>query len=433
MEILVLGLNHKTAPVDIRQHLAFSTDQTLTALTELKSQFPEAEFVILSTCNRVELYCASPRSGPPYVEDLINFIAQNRKTAPPAFRSHLYIHFDAAAVKHLLKVGSSLDSMVVGESQIIAQVKQSYSLACRAESTAKILNKLFHCAFTTGKKIYSTTSIANRRVSVAGVAVQMAKQLFNEIKSAKILVVGAGQMGELLIEHFLQSKCADITVANRSHRHCCKLAQKHNIKPISFDELGTSLLDSDIVVASTAADSYLFNAEYFQSLMLRRKNRPLLLIDIAVPRNIDPEVSKITGVNLYTIDDLEKVAKQNSTLRKKDLRRAEKIIEQKTQTFMKWFNARDIGPLIGRMKKKVKRLDQRQIQEIFTDNTPKLSPQNLQTDPDLHLANKLLHRVIKSINELAQTQGPEAAEQLLNRIVRQADEFAGSSGFDGEK
>jgi len=197
MKIVVLGLNHKSAPIEIREKLAFDTTQTIKALKELKIRFREAEFVLLSTCNRVELYCASKitESEEVTAENLAEFISDYHNIPIEKFQESLYAYENEDSVRHLLTVASSLDSMVVGEAQIIAQVKESYQLACTAKSAGKILNRLFHCAFATSKKIYTTTSISTGRVSVAGVAVELAMQLFADISSAKVVVIGAGEMG----------------------------------------------------------------------------------------------------------------------------------------------------------------------------------------------------------------------------------------------
>ena len=191
MRLFVLGLNHKTASVDIRERLAYDPEGTIAALKELKNRFPRKEFVLLSTCNRVEIYCAE-EGNELGAEEMVNFLSESRGVSSDTFREFLYTYYDEKAVRHLLTVTSSLDSMVVGEPQINAQVKESYRIACEADSAGQILNHLFHCAFQTSKEIYTSTSITNRRVSVAGVAVELAKQLFDDIRSAKIVVLGAG-------------------------------------------------------------------------------------------------------------------------------------------------------------------------------------------------------------------------------------------------
>ncbi len=203
MKIFVIGLNHKSAPIDIREKLAFDSSEVLRALRLLKGRYGSAEFVLLSTCNRVELYCADGDQDALEVEQLEGFLSDFHGVAIEDFREHLYVHENEDAVRHLLTVASSLDSMVVGEGQILGQVKEGFRLACTAKSAGKILNRLFHGAFTTSKKIHTKTSISSGRVSIAGVAVELAMQLFADVSAAKVVVIGAGEMGELLVQHLL--------------------------------------------------------------------------------------------------------------------------------------------------------------------------------------------------------------------------------------
>jgi len=227
MKILVLGLNHKTAPVEIREKLAFDTAETSRALCELKKRFGQAEFVLISTCNRIELYCAGKYCQGANPAKLAEFLAEFHNIELDKFRQFLYTYEDEDAVRHLLMVASSLDSLVVGEAQIIGQVKDSYKLACAAKTAGKTLNHLFHCAFATSKKVYTTTSISNGRVSVAGVAVELARQLFADISSAKVVVIGAGDTGQLLVQHLLQAGARNITVVNRSYDRGLKVAEQY--------------------------------------------------------------------------------------------------------------------------------------------------------------------------------------------------------------
>ena len=259
MKIIVAGLNHKSAPLDIREKLAFDATEIVTALRQLKNRFHEAEFVLLSTCNRVELYSASKRIGGIVAEDLTKFLSEFHDVALEDFEDFVYVYSDEDAVSHLLTVASSLDSMVVGEAQIIGQVKESYRLACTAKSTEKVLNRLFHCAFATSKKIHTTTSISSGRVSIAGVAVELAMQLFADISSAKVVVIGAGGMGELLVKHLLQVGCKNITIVNRSYEHGLSLAKHYAVAARRWEELEEQLTGANIVIASAATQDYLFN------------------------------------------------------------------------------------------------------------------------------------------------------------------------------
>ncbi|UCG50080.1 MAG: glutamyl-tRNA reductase [Phycisphaerales bacterium] len=423
MKILVIGLNHKSAPVAIREKLACSTEEIGRALACLKRMFCEAEFVLLSTCNRLELYCACSRVGGAADEDLAGFLSDFKGVPLCEFRPFLYVHNDADAVRHLLTVASSLDSMVVGEAQIIAQVKESYRLACAAKSTGKILNRLFHCAFATSKRVYTTTSISTGRVSVAGVAIELAMQLFANISLAKIVVIGAGEMGELLVQHLLKVGGKDITVINRSYDRALSMASRYGIGARTWEELWGQLARANIVIGSAAVQDYLFKKDSFQKMMDRRRAGSLLVIDIAVPRNFDPSVNEIDCVYLYSVDDLSDVVEQNRKARCEDVAKSMGIIHESVADFMDWFRARDIGPLIGQMKEKFSQISHNELQHFFVGARQEASCREMMEIMLNRVVNKLLHCVIKNVNVVAKENGASEAARLVDSIVRQADEI----------
>ena len=339
MKITVTGLNHKKAPIQVREKLAFDSAQVISALTELKKRFNESEFVLLSTCNRVELYCATRRSGGVTSQDLARFLSDFHNIKVEDFQDYLYVHNDIDAVRHLLTVASSLDSMVIGEVQIIGQVKESYKLACAAKSTGKVLNRLFHCAFSTSKSVYTNTQISNGRVSVAGVAVELAMQLFADIRSAEIVVIGAGEMGELLLQHLLHVGCKNINIINRSYENGLELANRYHAAAQKWESLTDRLKDADLVVASATCWDFLFSRKSVEEIMLGRRQKPLLIIDIAVPRNFETSVNEIEDVYLYSIDELSRVAEQTRKIRQDDIAAGLAIIEKNADDFIEWFNA----------------------------------------------------------------------------------------------
>jgi len=426
MKIIVLGLNHKTAPVEVRERLAFDADQAVRALSELKKRFTDAEFVLISTCNRVELYCAGRQYGRADAEVLAGFLAEFHGVKLEDFERFLYVHEGQQAVKHLLTVASSLDSMVVGEAQIIGQVKDSYRLACAAKSTGKVLNRLFHCAFATSKKVYSTTSISSGRVSVAGVAVQLAEQLFAEISSAKVVVIGAGQMGQLIIEHLLKAGARDITVVNRSFDQGRKTAEQYGVKVGKWQELNEQLAEAAITIASASAQDYLFRKDSFKQIRRRRRGA-LLIIDIAVPRNFDPAINELEEVYLYSVDDLAEVAEQNRKARERDMARGMRIVAESAAEFMEWFGARDIGPLIGRMKEQFARIGKEEMERFFVGPRQDASCRDVMEAMINRVVNKLVHCVIHNVNLVARDNGPAEAARLLDSIVRRAEEIASQS------
>lgn len=423
MRIFILGLNHKTASIDIRERLAYDPEATLMALKQLKERYPAGEFVLLSTCNRVEIYCATENSEELGPDDIVKFLSESRGVGAEEFKDLLYTSFNEDSVIHLLTVTSSLDSMVVGESQINAQVKESYRLAREVNSAGKVLNHLFHCAFNTSKEIYTSTSITKQRVSVAGVAVELAKQLFEDINSAKVIVVGAGEMGELLVEHFLNIKCGNITVINRSAKKGKSVAGRYGVSFNEWSNLDKELLEANIVVgAATATQGHLFNKDSFTEVMAQRRGRTLLLIDIAVPRNFAPEINEIENVYLYSVDDLAQVVQENIELRQEDVAQAIEIICEKATEFMDWFTTKDIGPLIGQIKATFDQIRQNEMDRFFVGHRQDANCKEVMEQTVSRVVHKLLHCVIKNISIIAKEQGAADATKLASSIVEHAQE-----------
>ena len=423
MKIVVLGLNHKTAPVEIREKLAFDAAETSRALCELKRRFARAEFVLLSTCNRVELYSAGPQCQGADADRLAEFLSQFHDVELDKFREFLYAYEDQEAVRHLLTVTSSLDSLVVGEAQIVGQVKDSYKLACAAKTTGKVLNRLFHCAFATSKKVHTTTTIASGRVSVAGVAVELAGQLFADISSAKVVVIGAGDMGQLIIQHLLQVGARNITVVNRSHDRGLRVAEQYGIEASRWEQLEDQLLTANIAIASATVQDYLFRKDSFKQIMARRKEENLLIVDIAVPRNFEPAVDELDGLYLYSVDDLSAVVEKNRKARERDMARGAEIVLENVTEFIEWFGAKDIGPLIGRMKEQFAQIGRNETERFFVGVREEASCKEVMEEMVNRVVNKLLHCVIKNVNVVAKENGATEAAKLLDSIVRQAEEI----------
>jgi len=424
MKIVAVGLNHKSASIDIREKLYFSTEQITQALTKLKQRFTEAEFVLLSTCNRVELYCAGKRSEGIDHEQIAQFLSEFHKVDMNDFRELLYVHTDEDAARHLLTVASGLDSMVLGEDQILGQVKESYKLACEAKSTGKILNRLFHSAFFTSKKVHADTSVSDGRISVAGVAVELAKKLFSDMSQSKTIVIGAGEMGELLVKHLLHVSCSDITVINRSYNRGSIIAQRRGIKAAKWSQLNKSLKSADIIISSVSTEDYLFDKKSFQKIIDKRQEKALLIIDISVPRNFEPAVNEIKNVHLYSIDELSGVAKENLNARQEDITRGMQIISEKTNDFMNWFGAREIGPLIGQMKEQFGQISRNELERFFTGKRQEASCKEVLETMVNRIVNKLLHCVISNVESTAKKDSPTEAARMVSNIVRQAEKIS---------
>jgi glutamyl-tRNA reductase len=423
MKIVVLGLNHKTAPVEIREKLAFDSAQTSKALCELKRRFAQAEFVLISTCNRVELYCAGKHCQGADPEGLAGFLSEFHGVELGKFREFLYAHENEEAVRHLLSVASSLDSLVVGEAQIVGQVKDSYKLACAAKTTGKVLNRLFHSAFASSKKVYTTTSIADGRVSVAGVAVELAMQLFADMSSARVVVIGAGDMGQLIIQHLLQVGARNITVVNRSYDRGLKVAGQYGIAAAKWEQLDEQLIGANIAIASASVQDYLFRKDSFKQIMARRKEGTLLIVDIAVPRNFEPAVNELDGLYLYSVDDLSAAVEQNRKARERDMARGMEIVLENVTEFMEWFGAKDVGPLIGRMKEQFAQIGRNEMERFFVGVREEASCKEVMEEMVNRVVNKLLHCVIKNVNVVAKENGATEAAKLVDTIVREAEEI----------
>jgi len=399
MKIVVLGLNHKSAPVEVREKLAFDVNQTTDALCELKKRFGRSEFVIISTCNRVELYCAGKQCQGADPDRLAEFLAEFHGLQRDRFAEFLYSFENEQAVRHLLTVASSLDSLVVGEAQIIGQVKDSYRLACAAKTTSKVLNRLFHTAFATSKKVYTSTGISSGRVSVAGVAVELAGQLFADIRSAKVVVIGAGETGQLIVQHLLAAEARDITIVNRSHDRACKVAEQYGIKARQWQQLE-------------------------EQIAKRRKAGPLLIVDIAVPRNFEPAVNDLEDVYLYSVDDLSAVVEQNRAARQRDMARGMEIVLEHVAEFMEWFEAKDVGPLIGRMKQQFAQIAQDEMDRFFVGTREQAACKDVMRAMVNRVVNKLTHCVIHNVNMVAKEEGPTEAARLIETVVRRAEEIS---------
>jgi len=301
MNLHLIGVNHKTAPVEVRERLAIPESRLAEACQHLAKHPGVEEGMILSTCNRVELLAAT-RNGS---ADLHGFLRDYFQVDPREFEPHLYEYREKEAIRHLFRVTCSLDSMVVGEPQILGQVKEAYATARAVGAVQSHLDGLLTRAFAVAKKVRTETAVGTSAVSVASVAVELAKKIFGSLQGKQVYLVGAGKMSELAARHLLAHGAASIFVANRTHERALVLAQKFNGQAIRFEQLYETADRADIVITSTGAPHAIFRREHGERFLARRKNRPMFFIDIAVPRDVDPEVNKLDGIFVYDIDDLQ--------------------------------------------------------------------------------------------------------------------------------
>jgi glutamyl-tRNA reductase len=334
MTLFVAGLNYKTAPVELRERLAVKPSQFVCQACRLKICGDLDEVVLLSTCNRVEVYGTTPR-----VTGRIDSLLRLLSAEPCNFRPHVYVHEDAEAVRHLFRVAAGLDSMVLGETEITGQVKKAYDIAHAAHLTGGVLNRVFQKTFQAVKEIRTHTNIGRGATSVGSVAVELAEKIFrHDLSRQSVIIIGAGQMGEACVRHLAKKGAQSILVSNRSFDHAAKLAREFGGRAVRFEECLAAMADADIVVASTGCPKTLLHRADVEQLMNMRRNRPLFLIDISVPRNIDADVQRLDNVYLYNIDDLEAIVRENVQSREQELAVCHQIIDARAAALMAKLN-----------------------------------------------------------------------------------------------
>jgi glutamyl-tRNA reductase len=347
MALVTLGLSHHLAPVETRERLAFAESDLPAALTRLRALPGVDEAAILSTCNRTELMLVTALEEE---SRLIEWWRRERQASEPSLEKFLYTHRDLGSVRHSLRVASGLDSMIVGEPQILGQMKQSFALASQAHALGPVLSRLFQHAFAVAKLVRSSTQIGAHPVSMAYAAVQMARRIFADLSKQTALLIGAGEMTSLLARYLQQQGVGRIVVANRSLERAEKLAREVHGYAISLDDLHSYLGDADLIVSSTAARGHVLERETMERAMRARRRKPVFMIDLAVPRDIDPRIADMPDVYLYTIDDLRSVVTENLKLREEAARQADVLIDEHAREFSRWLETKDSGHTIGEIR-----------------------------------------------------------------------------------
>ena len=349
--IVLVGLNHKTAPLSVRERLFAGCEQKANLLGELSAIDGVVEILHLSTCNRVELV-AAVEDTPQILEAIKSFLAHSGNLTAQEAAACLYGYQNEEAIRHLFRVASSLDSLVMGEAQILGQVKEAFRRAMAENYTGIALNRLMHRAFRTAKRVRTETGIAANPVSVSFAAVELAKKIFGTLAAKKVLVIGAGEMAELTVTHLIGNGAEDITVANRTVALAEVLAEKYHGKAIGLAGLNEALCDADIVISSTGAPEYIITEEMIRNCLRKRKNRLLFLIDIAVPRDIDPAADNIGNVYLYNIDNLQDIVDENIKNRHREALKAEEIVQEEVAQYSKWLKELKVVPTIVSLRSK---------------------------------------------------------------------------------
>ena len=407
MEIIVVGLSHKSAPVDIREKVAFAPDCIHEALHTVRSLEHVQEGVIVSTCNRVEVYAAS-RQREQGVESLVRFMSEYHRVALEDLRPHLYVQVGPEAVRHVFRVASSLDSMVVGEPQILGQVKDAYDVAVEGSATGLVLNRFMHKAFSAAKRVRTETRIAQSAVSVSFAAVELARKIFGSLQGKSVMVIGAGEMCELAATHLVENGVRDVVVTNRTLARAEKLAAQFEGRAVAFDEFDRYLPEVDIVVSSTGAPHFVLGVEAVKAAMKARKQKPVFLIDIAVPRDMDPRINELPNVYLYDVDDLQGVVESNKKERAKEAGKAETIVLEEVQSFLAWLKTLEVTPAIRALRDSfdaIRRAELDKTLKAFGDDLTQKQRKSLEAMSQA-IVNKILHQPTLYLKTLA--DDPEA-------------------------
>jgi len=389
--IVLIGLNHKTAPVEIREKFASVCVEGITPLEQIGKLPRVKEAFFVSTCNRMEVLFTTEALDQG-MGQVVRHLADIYGKTAGALKPYLYIHLDHEAVKHLFRVTCSLDSMVVGEPQILGQIKQAYRDAVEAKTSGVILNRLLHRSFSVAKRVRTETQIANSAVSISYAAVQLAKKIFYDLHGKKAMLVGAGEMAELAAEHLLGQGVDEIVVANRTLDRALALARRFEGTTIPLEQLAQELNRVDIIISSTGSPEPVITAQQVKRQMRGRRNRPLFFIDIAVPRDIEPEVNRIDNVYLYNIDDLQNIVEINRTQRLKEATRAEHIIEAEALKFEGWLRTLEVVPTIVSLRRKAEEIRQTEILRTYGEGNS-LPAEQVEAIEVLtrSIVNKLLH------------------------------------------
>jgi glutamyl-tRNA reductase len=412
-DLLIVGLNHRTTPVALRERLAFPEAALPAALGHLKTVPGVHEAAILSTCNRVEIV-ACIAGGPVEVGGAIAaFLARERDVERPMFAEHLYLHQGRDAVRHLFRVAASLDSMVVGEPQILGQMKEHYAKAAAAGTSGSVLHKAFHRAFAVAKRVRTETGIASKAVSVASVAADLTRSIFETLEDKTVMLIGAGKMSQLVARHLKARGTGDIIVTTRTFDHAVELAREFAGTPIPFERLAESLKLADIVIGSAGAADYLVGASVVQEVLRARKQRPMFFVDMAVPRNFDPAINELDNVYVYDMDDLARTRADNTDEREREAVRAEAIIASEVERFSRWLGGLGVVPTIVALRNKIEAIRQSELEKALAslqDQAPR--HRALLDTLTSSIVNKILHAPLASLKREGMADEPDLAASV---------------------
>jgi glutamyl-tRNA reductase len=432
MHLLLIGINHRTAPVELRERLDFQTRGLDRALRLLASRQSIRESVVLSTCNRAEMYAACDDAGGARSE-LVDFFCEFHEVDSRTVVQHLYDKVDGDVVRHLFRVAAGLDSMVVGEPQILGQVKDAFTRAGELGVAGPVLTRLFHNSFAVGKRVRTETALGSGAVSVGYAAVSLAKKIFGDLAGRSVLVVGAGEMGKLTALHLKSQGVRRIVIMSRSMAHAARTAEMiGGATAAPWDQLDSSLATSDIVITATSAASFVLTAPSLEAIMRARRDRPLFIIDIGLPRDVDPAAGEIEQVFLYNIDDLQAAVRESLARRADEATRAESIVAEETEKFDVWFRSRGAIPVVIALRQRFESIRQAELERLDFKLSALTPEARARVDEVTHLlVEKLLATPTERLKTLGDAQTVSAYTEALVRLfglsnVPEPDERAGS-------
>ena len=416
MHLVTYGINHTTAPVDVREKLSFDADKLPLALASLMLNDSVIEAVIVSTCNRTEIYCHLDED---YDNSVLLWLHNFQQQDATALQSYLYHYEGADAVRHLFRVASGLDSLVLGEPQILGQLKTAYTQALNAKALGKSLGRLFQHAFAVAKQVRTDTAIGNSPVSVAFAAVSLAKQIFSNLAESTALLIGAGETIELVARHLFDNGIKRLIIANRTVERAHMLATSVNGYAISLSEIPAHLAEADIVISSTASQLPILGKGTVESALKQRKRRPIFMVDIAVPRDIEAEVGQLEDIYLYTVDDLHDIIEENLQSRRDAAKQAEEIIDTQADHFAGWMRSQDAVPVIRAIRDQGQMLSTQAVDKALRQLEQGMSAEIVMTELARTLTNKLLHEPSRQLRQSAfesDENNPmiDAARRLFN-------------------
>ena len=418
LDLWVVGLNHKTAPVDVRERLAIGESELGVMAQRAVQRCSLREAVILSTCNRVEVVGVS-RRGEDVVQGVLAFLTEDRDLSLAAIAEHRYVHQGCHAVLHLFRVASSLDSMVVGEPQILGQLKEQYRLASDGGATAQVLRRCFETSFRVAKRVRTETGIAEKSVSVSSAAVDLAKRIFDDLGDKTAMLIGAGKMSELAARHLIRAGISSVLVTNRSFDRAVELARDFDGTPIPFDRFPHYLHLADVVLGSVTVSGHVVGPSHLHDVLRARRRRPMFFIDLGVPRNFDPALNDLQNVYLYNIDDLARVADDHRAEREREAERAEEIVRLEAEGLWRSLSARDVTPTIVALRGRLDSIRRAELERALAslDSLGPVERRKIEAMTQA-IVNKILHPPTRALKELAHEEDGNAAEvaDLLHRL-----------------